>query len=444
MMKQLIAIGMMATLAGASAAQGQQRAFATRSVDAPRFDFTAGYHLIDANAPPADCGCFTASGGYIGAQYNLSSRLGIAGEVGAVHASRISSLGQNLMLTTFLAGPRVAVPLRRFRPFGEFMLGGAHAGDSYFPSGSSGTSTASTFAYSAGGGIDFDLSSRYAVRLFDASFLHTSFPNGANGSQRQLQINAGIVVHFGGAGGGAHQYVADAATPHVKPVKDIALACYTNNHIVNPGRPVHISAETSVDPDRYYFTYDWTTTGGAVIGHGNVITINTEGLAPGTYTVGGHAVLDSSPSQSLSCKVDFEVASEEDQKQRLMTKVAAPPGDNSFELIAQKSLSDAFFSYDQAELRSDAAKAMLDDAAYLVAHPSIRITIAGYADERGSAEYNIALGMERAEAARSALMSAGVEQSRIQVVSYGKERPFCSEESESCYQQNRRAQLVVE
>ena len=443
-MKQLIAIGMMATLAGAYAAQGQQRAFARRSVDAPRFDFTAGYHLIDANAPPADCGCFTASGGYIGAQYNLSSRLGIAGEVGAVHASRISSLGQNLMLTTFLAGPRVAVPLRRFRPFGEFMLGGAHAGDSYFPSGSSGTSTASTFAYSAGGGIDFDLSSRYAVRLFDASFLHTSFPNGANGSQRQLQINAGIVMHFGGAGGGAHQYVADAATPHVKPVKDIALACYTNNHIVNPGRPVHISAETSVDPDRYYFTYDWTTTGGAVIGHGNVITINTEGLAPGTYTVGGHAVLDSSPSQSLSCKVDFEVASEEDQKQRLMTKVAAPPGDNSFELIAQKSLSDAFFSYDQAELRSDAAKAMLDDAAYLVAHPSIRITIAGYADERGSAEYNIALGMERAEAARSALMSAGVEQSRIQVVSYGKERPFCSEESESCYQQNRRAQLVVE
>lgn len=444
MMKQLIAIGMMATLTGAYAAQGQQRAFATGSVDAPRFDFTAGYHLIDANAPPADCGCFTASGGYIGAQYNLSSRLGIAGEVGAVHASRISSLGQNLMLTTFLAGPRVAVPLRRFRPFGEFMLGGAHAGDSYFPSGSSGTSTASTFAYSAGGGIDFDLSSRYAVRLFDASFLHTSFPNGANGSQRQLQINAGIVMHFGGAGGGAHQYVADAATPHVKPVKDIALACYTNNHIVNPGRPVHISAETSVDPDRYYFTYDWTTTGGTVIGHGNVITINTEGLAPGTYTVGGHAVLDSSPSQSLSCKVDFEVASEEDQKQRLMTKVAAPPGDNSFELIAQKSLRDAFFSYDQAELRSDAAKAMLDDAAYLVAHPSIRITIAGYADERGSAEYNIALGMERAEAARSALMSAGVEQSRIQVVSYGKERPFCSEESESCYQQNRRAQLVVE
>ena len=58
------------------------------------------------------------------------------------------------------------------------------------------------------------------------------------------------------------------------------LACYTNNHLVNSGQPVHVSAETSVDPDRYYFTYDWTTTGGAIVGHGNVITINTDDLKP--------------------------------------------------------------------------------------------------------------------------------------------------------------------
>ena len=199
-----------------------------------------------------------------------------------------------------------------------------------------------------------------------------------------------------------------------------------------------------MDPDRYYFTYDWTTTGGAIVGHGNVITINTDGLAPGTYSVSGHAVLDSAPSNSLNCKVDFEVANEQDQKQQLMTKVAAPPGDNSFELAAQKRLRDLFFNYDQADLRPDATSAIHEDAAFLVAHPSIRITIAGYADERGSAEYNVALGMERAEATRSALMSAGVEASRIEVISYGKERPFCSDESEDCFQQNRRAQFVVE
>jgi len=445
-MKRLIALSFMAALVGSYTAEGQQSVFATQSFDAPRFDITTGYHLINANAPPAECGCFTANGGYVGAQYNLSSRLGFVGEVGTVHASKISSLGQNLALTTFLAGPRITVSGRRMSPFGEFMLGGAHAGDSYFPNGSSGGSSASTFAYSAGGGLDFNLNSRYSVRLFDASFLHTSFPNGANGTQRQMQINAGIVMHFGGPRGDSPQYIADATTPttHAKVVKDIALACYTNNHLVNSGRPVHISAETSVDPDRYYFTYDWTTTGGAIVGHGNAITINTDGLTPGTYSVAGRAVLDSNPSQALSCKVDFQVASEQDQKQQLMTKVAAPAGDNSFELAAQKSMLDVFFNYDQADLRPDAARAVVEDAAFLVAHPSVRITIAGYADERGSAEYNVALGMERAEATRSALMSAGVEPSRIEVISYGKERPFCSDESEDCFQQNRRAQFVVE
>jgi peptidoglycan-associated lipoprotein len=444
MMKRLIALSFMAALVGSCHLEGQQTVFANQSMDAPRFDIAAGYHLIDANAPPADCGCFTANGGFVGVQYNFSSRLGFAGEAGTVHASKISLLGQNLMLTTFLAGPRISVPFRRITPFGEFMLGGAHAGDSYFPNSSSGSSSASTFAYSTGGGLDYNMSDRLAIRLFDASFLHTSFPNGANGSQRQLQINAGVVMHFGGTGGGgSRQYVA-AAEPEIKEPKGIALACYTNNHIVNSGRPVHISAETSVNPDRYYFTYDWTTTGGTIVGHGNAITINTDGLIPGSYTVAGHAVLDSNPSKQLSCKVDFEVASPQDQKQELMTKISAPPGDNSFELAAQKSLVDAFFDYDQADLRPDAARAVLSDAAYLVAHPSLRITIAGYADERGSAEYNVALGMERAEATRSALTSAGVAASRIEVVSYGKERPFCSDESESCYQQNRRAQFVVE
>jgi len=444
-MKQLIALGFVAALAGSYVAEGQQTVFANQSFDAPRIDITAGYHLINANAPPAECGCFTANGGYIGAQYNLSSRLGLNGEVGTVHASRISSLGQNLALTTFLAGPRVTLPGRRLSPFGEFLAGGAHAGDSYFPNSSAGASSASSFAYSAGGGLDFNLNSRYSVRLFDVSFLHTSFPNGANGTQRQLQINAGVVMHFGGAHGDAPQFVADT-TPvsHAKAIKDIALACYTNNHIVNSGKPVHISAETSADPDRYYFTYDWSTNGGAIVGHGNVITVNTDGLAPGTYSVAGHAVLDSNPSQSLSCKVEFEVASAQSQNQQLMTKVAAPPGDNSFDIAAQKSLQDLFFNYDQADLRPDAARAVHEDAAFLIAHPSVRITIAGYADERGSAEYNVALGMERAEATRSALMSAGVEANRIEVISYGKERPFCSDGSDDCFQQNRRAQFVVE
>jgi peptidoglycan-associated lipoprotein len=442
MMKRLIALSFMAALVGSCASEGQQTAFATQSIDGSRLDLVAGYHLVRANAPPADCGCFTANGGAVGAQFNLSPWVGLAGEVGFARASKISSLGQNLMLTTFVAGPRVSFPGRRLVPFGEYMIGGAHAGDSYFPSASSSGSSASSFAYSAGGGLDFNLRSRFSLRLFDATFLHTAFPNGQNGTQRQLSINTGVVMHIGGTGG-ALAHIATIPAP-AKKSNHFALACYTNNRIVNSGQPVHISAETSVDPDRYYFTYDWATTGGAIVGHGNVITINTDDLRPGTYTVAGHAVLDSNPSSALTCKVDFEVVSKESQKQELMTKVAAPPGDNSYEVAAQKNLQDLFFNYDQADVRPDAARTVLDNASYLAAHPSIYITIAGYADERGSAEYNLALGMERAEATRSALRSAGVPESRIQVISYGKERPFCSEENEACNQQNRRAQFIVE
>src|ERR1035438_10366176 len=71
---------------------------------------------------------------------------------------------------------------------------------------------------------------------------------------------------------------------------------------------------------------------------------------------------------------------------------------------------------------------------YLASHPDVKVVIGGYCDERGSNEYNLALGQNRADAARNALITAGVAAGRIRVVSYGKEKPFCSESSESCWQ----------
>jgi peptidoglycan-associated lipoprotein len=79
------------------------------------------------------------------------------------------------------------------------------------------------------------------------------------------------------------------------------------------------------------------------------------------------------------------------------------------------------------------------DATYLVSHPEVKVVIGGYCDERGSNEYNLALGQNRADAAKNALVTAGVAASRIRVISYGKEKPFCSESTEECWQQNRRA-----
>ena len=83
-------------------------------------------------------------------------------------------------------------------------------------------------------------------------------------------------------------------------------------------------------------------------------------------------------------------------------------------------------------------------ASYLVSHPDIKIVIGGYCDDRGSAEYNLALGENRANAAKTALVNAGVAASRIRVVSYGKEKQFCTDDTEECWQQNRRAQFSLD
>ena len=122
-------------------------------------------------------------------------------------------------------------------------------------------------------------------------------------------------------------------------------------------------------------------------------------------------------------------------------KAAAPPEPSEEELFAA-NMKDIYFDYDKYDLRPGDQAAVDTDAAFLKAHPSIKFTIEGHCDERGSTDYNLALGDNRANAARDALVRAGVSASQIKVISYGKEKPFCTESNESCWQQNRRDHFV--
>jgi peptidoglycan-associated lipoprotein len=122
----------------------------------------------------------------------------------------------------------------------------------------------------------------------------------------------------------------------------------------------------------------------------------------------------------------------------------APAADMGSEAAFHQNVQDIFFDYDSFDLRPDATTSTAQAAAYLAAHPSIKVVIGGYCDDRGSAEYNLALGENRANAARTALVSAGVSASRLRVISYGKEKQFCTEEDETCWQQNRRAQFSLD
>jgi peptidoglycan-associated lipoprotein len=105
-------------------------------------------------------------------------------------------------------------------------------------------------------------------------------------------------------------------------------------------------------------------------------------------------------------------------------------------------IKDAYFDYDQYNIRGDARTVLIDDAHLLTQYPKLRITVEGHCDERGSEKYNLALGDRRAIAVKDFLTAQGIDGSRIETISYGKERNFCEERNEGCWQSNRRAHFA--
>jgi peptidoglycan-associated lipoprotein len=113
------------------------------------------------------------------------------------------------------------------------------------------------------------------------------------------------------------------------------------------------------------------------------------------------------------------------------------------QLNAEKPLDDVYFDLDQSTVRDDAKPALQKNADWLKKYGAVQITLEGHADSRGSAEYNLGLGSRRATAVKEYLVSLGVPTTRIVVVSKGKEQPFCNEENEACWSQNRRGHFVI-
>jgi peptidoglycan-associated lipoprotein len=122
--------------------------------------------------------------------------------------------------------------------------------------------------------------------------------------------------------------------------------------------------------------------------------------------------------------------------------VAAAPSPTMEELFTREVM-DAYFDFDKANVRADAQSALMKTGDFLRNYPQVKVIIEGHSDERGSTEYNLALGDRRAQAAKDYLVSLGVASDRMQTVSYGKERPFCGEHTEDCWQQNRRAHFTM-
>lgn len=130
------------------------------------------------------------------------------------------------------------------------------------------------------------------------------------------------------------------------------------------------------------------------------------------------------------------------------TTAEAPPptgsstGDESNARLFSQNVKDIFFAYDSYDMTPQDEAVIQADARFLQQHPTMSFMVEGHCDERGSIEYNLALGENRAQAAKQALVQAGVSATRIRTVTYGKEKPFCTESTEACWQQNRRAHFA--
>ena len=120
-----------------------------------------------------------------------------------------------------------------------------------------------------------------------------------------------------------------------------------------------------------------------------------------------------------------------------------PPTVSDADLFNQ-NIKDVYFDYDKSDIRADQQSSIDADIQFLSQHGNINLTIEGHCDERGSTEYNVALGDKRAAVVKSALTVAGISANRINTISYGKEKPFCTESNEVCWQQNRRGRFVYQ
>ena len=425
----------LALLASSAAAQQKIVGPTAPANVAPKLDLSLGFSHTQANAPPGVSDDFGLNGGVFSAVYHFDRYLAAAAEVTGGHANNISSLGQGLTLLTYTAGPRVTYYGHRLTPFGQALFGFARATDSYFPQGIGYTTGDSGFTYSAGGGLDVNLTHRFAIRAVEAQFQHTPFRNGSSNVQRHLQIGAGIVIKFGGK-------VATPPPPPsqpeviTRPRGDIHFSCSLQIRKVLAGEPLKILGETMTQPDHLPVMYTWMPEAGMIVGSGREVVLNTTGLPPGTYKVRGHAAVEGDYAMSADCELPFEIAAP-------VAAVVAPPPPPPVDEPRQKefhtNVPDAYFDYNSAVMRMDARAATAHAADYLAQHPDMKVRVEGFADERGSVEYNLILGQQRAVAARAALIAAGVDSSRVEIISFGKADPVCAEANEACYRQNRRA-----
>jgi peptidoglycan-associated lipoprotein len=182
-------------------------------------------------------------------------------------------------------------------------------------------------------------------------------------------------------------------------------------------------------------TLTWETT--------NATDVSIDGI--GAVQPNGSQLVTPGDSTTYHLTAKGAGGSQEATARVTVTKAPPPPPPSATEEeLFSQSVKDIFFDYDKSDVRGDQQSALQGDSDFLKQHPNIRFTVEGHCDERGSTEYNLALGDSRANAVRNALVQGGVGADHVKTISYGKEKPFCTESNEQCWQQNRRGHFVYQ
>lgn len=209
-----------------------------------------------------------------------------------------------------------------------------------------------------------------------------------------------------------------------------------------PPPPPAPTASISVSPDTIQpggsATLSWQTSGAtdvSIDGIGAVQPSGSQQVSPAASTTYHLTAKGSGGTQDATTRLTVTPP-----PAPAMTNTPSPTDEDLF----GSSIKDVYFDYDKSDLRGDQQAAIQADASFLAQHQNINFTVEGHCDSRGSTEYNLALGDQRASSVKSALVAAGVSANRIKTISYGKEKPFCMEENEACWQQNRRGHFVYQ
>ena len=170
-------------------------------------------------------------------------------------------------------------------------------------------------------------------------------------------------------------------------------------------------------------------------------------IAPGVGAVNAQGSTSVSPSDTTTYTITASGPGGNATATATVNVAAPPPPPPpqpqvDYDQLFLREVRDAYFDFNKADIRPDARAALSKTADFLKNYPQIKAIIEGHCDERGSTEYNIGLGQRRADAVKQYLVSLGISGDRLDTVSYGKEKPFCMESNETCWQQNRRGHFV--